>query len=719
MSSTEYRYQSLVSRKVKTPLLEWFSKLDLKSGSKENREGNDGNQSMFRLLTLHSGVHGSPISCELQVVPIRNPPKYEALSYVWGDPTVTKEIRLSGKPFHITTNLESALQRLRLSNATRYLWVDAICIDQTNLPERSGQVQMMAKIFSGAASVLVWLGEADQYTNSAFDAVEDLCSVAKYRIWKYCSAKTGVPMRDLDDTIVQRFVLDDAALHDSPFFNEGRSSRHVSSLCAHLKLTQSRLSNGTDVTVDTSLSVLGRYFSVGNLDMQGSGDVAGSIEALNHVFLRNSWWWRIWVIQEAVCATCVLIVCGTRELWLDHIYLAYLGFSNNKLSSGDLGVEHEVCKSISKPMVLVYRRLFTRLDEEAFPTDSLASLLHSYWDKQCSYPRDKIFALLSLVKSSTMTADYTKREIEIYIEATRSMILESQLLQISCMILKSALQVEALLERGLPTWVPDFSKQRAVDQLVIPFYSLKSQDYHSVVKLAPYDTALAKAPRVLKLYAILCDTMEVVHERIHRETGWNNSEVRGKKLRQWMPIGNVKYPTGESHADVFWRTLLQDRYESLEETGRHIIEGRINQLNRIPAKKLFMLSAGIVNDESSDEAGSADLTGRYPYTRSRFEEILKKRVMYKTFCITARGYMGMVGGGVQVGDRVCVARGSPVPLIIRPLDDERVLSKIKTPAGCSRLWTLVGPAYIHGIMDGEVEIAAEQGDFREDIIYLA
>ena len=43
------------------------------------------------------------------------------------------------------------------------LWVDAVCINQINISERTTQVRMMRTIYSNsrAACVLIWLGEAE------------------------------------------------------------------------------------------------------------------------------------------------------------------------------------------------------------------------------------------------------------------------------------------------------------------------------------------------------------------------------------------------------------------------------------------------------------------------------------------------------------------------------------------------------------------------------
>jgi hypothetical protein len=47
------------------------------------------------------------------------------------------------------------------------LWVDAICINQGNNEERAQQVQLMAKIYSRATRVLVWLGETAANSDEA------------------------------------------------------------------------------------------------------------------------------------------------------------------------------------------------------------------------------------------------------------------------------------------------------------------------------------------------------------------------------------------------------------------------------------------------------------------------------------------------------------------------------------------------------------------------
>jgi hypothetical protein len=57
---------------------------------------------------------------------------YTALSYVWGDPTVLKDIHVDSKVFPVTISLEQALRHLRDATRVLHVWADAICIDQSS-----------------------------------------------------------------------------------------------------------------------------------------------------------------------------------------------------------------------------------------------------------------------------------------------------------------------------------------------------------------------------------------------------------------------------------------------------------------------------------------------------------------------------------------------------------------------------------------------------------
>lgn len=102
--------------------------------------------------------------CRLQVVSIDAPPPYEALSSVWGNADDLQLITIDGNAFRVTQNLYAALKHLLLpKGAVRVLWIDAICVnqgaEQGDLAERSHQVRLMSRIFSGATGVVAYLGK--------------------------------------------------------------------------------------------------------------------------------------------------------------------------------------------------------------------------------------------------------------------------------------------------------------------------------------------------------------------------------------------------------------------------------------------------------------------------------------------------------------------------------------------------------------------------------
>ncbi|KAI9785908.1 MAG: hypothetical protein M1839_008174 [Geoglossum umbratile] len=118
-------------------------------------------QPEIRLVTVAPGSGNARIHCQLRHASLTDNPEYEALSYVWGDPSDTRPISLDGQVFQVTANLHAALRRLR-HRTKKVFWIDAICINQSDPRERAHQVHMMRDIFSSAKRVVAWLREADE-----------------------------------------------------------------------------------------------------------------------------------------------------------------------------------------------------------------------------------------------------------------------------------------------------------------------------------------------------------------------------------------------------------------------------------------------------------------------------------------------------------------------------------------------------------------------------
>jgi hypothetical protein len=147
-----------------------------------------------RLLQLLPGSDLMDIRCEIfyYTINIVKPfGLYEALSYCWGDATNCKKILVKDRDntnyreLEVTINLFSALQRLRDPMLPRTLWIDAICINQSDLLERGQQVQLMATIYASASQVLVWLGDSQDFDDAFhdfFEAFETIRHIADHSI---------------------------------------------------------------------------------------------------------------------------------------------------------------------------------------------------------------------------------------------------------------------------------------------------------------------------------------------------------------------------------------------------------------------------------------------------------------------------------------------------------------------------------------------------------
>jgi hypothetical protein len=127
-------------------------------------------------------------------------PKYEALSYAWGEerspvPVMVKSLGSERTFIEVTQNLFTALIYLRHKSEARVLWIDALCINQEDMEERSSQVARMADIYRLAHRVVVWLGPESEEDRSS-EALSILRSIGSqievdWTIYKMRATKQG------------------------------------------------------------------------------------------------------------------------------------------------------------------------------------------------------------------------------------------------------------------------------------------------------------------------------------------------------------------------------------------------------------------------------------------------------------------------------------------------------------------------------------------------
>ncbi|ORX95479.1 heterokaryon incompatibility protein-domain-containing protein [Clohesyomyces aquaticus] len=98
---------------------------------------------------------------------------YTALSYTWGDPTDVRQIKVNGKSVDVRKNLWDILhQQSSLISEPKRFWIDALCIDQSNVHERNHQVNLMKDIYVSSEEVYVWLGAQSDNSGVAMDYVK-------------------------------------------------------------------------------------------------------------------------------------------------------------------------------------------------------------------------------------------------------------------------------------------------------------------------------------------------------------------------------------------------------------------------------------------------------------------------------------------------------------------------------------------------------------------
>jgi hypothetical protein len=135
-----------------------------------------GSSNKIRLLEIFDESEGKPISCALHVA--SQDDTYVALSYMWGDEPPTRSITLNGQPFSIRQNLWDFLHQRRQDQEAdtdaKYLWIDALCINQTSNSEKSHQVAMMGDIYLNALWVQIWLGPAKESLSRAMTLLQDI-----------------------------------------------------------------------------------------------------------------------------------------------------------------------------------------------------------------------------------------------------------------------------------------------------------------------------------------------------------------------------------------------------------------------------------------------------------------------------------------------------------------------------------------------------------------
>lgn len=324
----------------------------------------------IRLLCLKPGTYGSRLEGYLDTISLNTmtyEQGYEAVSYAWGERIFDHELYLDDVgEIEITRNLHDALQRLRPDTDHGYyrqLFVDAICIDQTNMAERSMQVSIMGRIFSSAFNVLVWLGESEAEDALAFATI-NLCSGqnAVTEQFPFAPGPDGLPTLNLQNFANMSRQQIDAELRSKPCCR-----------CCNIPFT---LPENT----------------------ARDGLMAAS------KLLERSWFTRLWVVQEVVLSAEAYIISGSHRtewtLFMEAISSAYrLYLMERSFETSELIGSVRDGRFESLVTQLQHFESFTLFEVVKSEVPRGARLLSGMLElspRQCYDPRDRIYAIRSI-----------------------------------------------------------------------------------------------------------------------------------------------------------------------------------------------------------------------------------------------------------------------------------------------------------------------------------
>ena len=384
----------------------------------------DSSSQQIRYIAIDPGIDDAPVSCFLGYLSLQDGGldrvSYEAVSYCWGEVNDTVNITLrcanwttatahssehawTSQQYKVTRNLDSLLRAFRLRDKHRILWVDAICINQSDPAEKTHQVGSMGSIYSSASGVLVWLGKADLFSDIMMET---------YRI--FTSKLSDQPLAKWypppgDDSF-------ERPTQQTMWPGSGGGSLWYTSMLEDKKLGQLLLEGypnslrayGHDPDEDHSFLPERSKWHLQPYE------VLNIILYTAECFFRRPWFHRIWVLQEIVLAP--ITQKGERLVML---FMGQSCISWNELVAFAHILRHET-PSVSFENHNFFNEDWSQLTTPGRDLTSTAYTIDEYIQKTILFTssdsRDRLFAILQLSSdtrdifrsNNLLQPDYTK-----------------------------------------------------------------------------------------------------------------------------------------------------------------------------------------------------------------------------------------------------------------------------------------------------------------------
>jgi hypothetical protein len=419
------------------------------------------------------------------------------------------------------------------------------------------------------------------------------------------------------------------------------------------------------------------------------------------MLLNRPWFNRVWVIQEVSVGRNPLLICGGRAVKWDSI--AYMALM---LSAHDVlfrVYEDDVNRLQLLPQGLInlgtmYEARCVQQEQES---EMLQEILLGLYHFDATVSHDKIYALLGLAVDAAdaeLQPDYGASIEDVYTKTARYLLLRDP----SILILHMAGIGRQRNLTKMPSWVPDWSRSKAMC-------------FGSMVRTAGYRAASDTLPRVrptstldtILFGGVIVDTIEEVGHARARAASEGNEEADAEFRRTsstWLheaealarslspnskqefwksaPYPRLSQSQGSLY-EAFWRTLIANMCLGVE--GHTLKPGPVP-----PSVGAYYTSYRrniLLLDGGPSSADPVESTRGLLYHKAHINATEGRR-----FFNTKGGFIGLGNEGVKLGDEVAILAGGVTPFILR---------RDMTTAARRDHFSLVGEAYIHGLMDGE------------------
>lgn len=620
----------------------------------------------LRLLRLGAGQPGQPIVCELVPTDLGDAAEnYEATSYTWGSPENPQTITCNGASMKIQKNAFDMLNGIRWPDRPRTIWIDAICIDQSNIDERASQVCMMSDIYRQAKNVLVWLGPPDEHSRIAIEYASTLDHGALLK--EYTAVVDAVG----------DYLQESAFQGKTYFFDEPDQTGEFKSLAvAILK------------------------------------------------FLQRPWFNRVWIQQEAALCHNTQVFCGADSIRWDQLFsLAWV--MHPRQAGGYPHYVEDILGTVFHNLsaVLEIQKFRGRIFNAMYGTDRtniyLLQTLGSARRFGATDPRDKVFALQNLATDADdwVEVDYRVPWQIIYLEVAR-ICLDNGWLD----FLDAAGKSRHGPGSVLPSWAPDYQGGSDRDSSIrehsswmpgggIPGLGMSRPDsigtIHQLPKShkrkfpLPQEIKSFKGTRkqLLQSYASVKCTMsdEIVYlSKVYDEMPLHGKDsstsvylhLINEDLRHLETLNSQMYLNDESVSDAYKLTFILGR-----DAEGNIVDSDFIQSNW--DNWIQWMESGSP-DEWQGERKSPLVEPCF--RASRVADQFR-------FAVTKHGYFCLVTCFAELHDEVAIFPGYQLGVVICPWNPSL---GDRPQARDTEYHEFIGDAYIHGMMRNEAQCIIDE-----------